>query len=178
MQASTSQYLIAMTQYSGNWYVAFSASGEGKVYLYENPVANLQNQPSQPLVPLAILTISQPSFLSFSGNSQILAAQNGGSFTTYDVLNQNQYSYQVGSDIAPTQQATWMDNYHFTVVSGSKLAVFDYDGSNLQTLQPAIAGFPAFFDPTHKWAYVIAPDTSNPATIDLTSTALRIPADQ
>jgi hypothetical protein len=178
MDSGMSDYLVAMTQYSGNWYVAFTSSGEGKVYLYENPVADLQNQANQPLVPLAILTISQPSFLSFSGNSQILAAQDGGVFATYDILNQNEYSYHVGSDIASTQQATWMDNYHFTVVSDSKLLVFDYDGSNLQTLQPAVAGFPTFFDPTHKWAYVLAPDTTNPSLTDLTSTALRIPADQ
>jgi hypothetical protein len=173
-----SQYLVAMSQYSGNWYVAFSSSGEGKVYLYENPVANLQNQPSEPLVPLAILQINQPSFLSFSGNSQILAAQNGGAFATYDILNQNGYSYHVGSGIASSQQATWMDNYYFSLVSNSKLLVFDYDGSNLQTLQAAVAGLPTFFDPTNKWAYVLALDTSNPATIDLTSTALRTPADQ
>ena len=178
MEAGMSQYLVAMSQFSGNWYVAFTSSSEGKVYLYENPVADLQNQPDEPLVPLAILTINQASFLSFSDNSQIFAAQNGGVFATYDILNQNEYSYQVGSDIASTQQATWMDNYHFTVVSNSKLLVFDYDGSNLQTLQPAIAGFPTFFDPTHKWAYVIAPDATNPTLTDLTSTALRIPADQ
>ena len=178
MQAGISQYLVAMSQFSGNWYVAFTSNGEGKVYLYENPVADLQNQPKAPLVPLAILTINQPSFLSFSGNSQILAAQNGGIFATYDILNQNEYSYHVGTDISPTQEAIWMDNYHFTVVSDSKLLVFDYDGSNLQTLQPATVGLPTFFDPTHKWAYVQAPDTSNPSLVDLTSTALRIPADQ
>lgn len=178
LQSGMNQYLVAMSQFSGNWYVAFSSSGEGKVYLYENPVADLQNQPSTPLVPLAILPINQPSFLTFSANSQILAAQNGGTFATYDILNQNEYSYQVGSGVSSTQQATWMDNYHFTLVSNSKLLVFDYDGSNLQTLQPALAGFPTFFDPTHKWAYVLAPDTSNSATIDLTSTALRTPADQ
>jgi hypothetical protein len=178
LQVGMSQYLVAMSQYSGNWYVAFSSSGEGKVYLYENPVSSLQNQPSEPLVPLAILQINQPSFLSFSGNSQILAAQNGGAFATYDILNQNEYGYHVGSGIAPSQQATWMDNYHLSLVSNSKLLVFDYDGSNLQTLQAADAGLPTFFDPTHKWAYVLALDTSNPATIDLTSTALRTPADQ
>jgi hypothetical protein len=178
MQSGMSQYLVAMSQFSGNWYVAFSSSGEGKVYLYENPVADLQNQPKSPLVPLAILQINQPSFLSFSGNSQILAAQNGDVFTTYDVLNQHAYSYQVGSDIPATEQATWMDSYHFTVVSGSRVLVFDYDGSNLQTLQPAIAGFPTLLDPTHKWAYVLAPDIANPALIDLTSTALRTPVDQ
>ena len=178
MQARMSQYLVAMSQYSGNWYVAFTSAGEGKVYLYENPVADLQNQPKEPLVPLAILTINQPSFLSFSGNSQILAAQNGGVFATYDILNQNVYSYHVGLDIASSQQATWMDNYHFTVVSNSQLLVFDYDGSNLQTLQPAIAGLTTFFDPTHKWAYVLGSDTANPSLTDLTSTALRIPADQ
>jgi len=178
MPAGMSKYLVAMSQYSGNWYVAYGDSGMGKVYVYENPVGNLQNHPSQPLVPLAILQINQPSFLNFSANSQILAAQNGGNFATYDVLNQNEYSYQVGSDVASSQQATWMDNYHFTVVNSSKLLVFDYDGSNLQTLQPALAGLPTLFDTTHKWAYVLAADAANPSIIDLTSTALRIPADQ
>ncbi len=178
MQSSESQYLVAMSQFSGNWYVAFSSSGLSKVYLYENPVSNLQNQPKAPLVPLAILQINQPSFLSFSGNSQILAAQTGGVFATYDILNQNAYSYQVGSAIPASEQATWMDSYHFTIVSSSKIIVFDYDGSNLQTLQPALAGYPELFDSSHKWAYVLAPDTANPSLIDLTSTALRTPVDQ
>jgi hypothetical protein len=178
LQSGLSQYLVAITQYSGNWYVAFSSSNETKVYLYENPVADLQNNPSEPLVPVAIMKIAQPSFLSFSGNSQILAAQNGGAFATYDILNQNEYSYQISSSAPSTLEAVWMDNYHFTLVSENKLLVFDYDGTNLQTLQPAEVGLPAFFDPTHKWSYVITPDISNPALIDLTSTALRIPADQ
>jgi len=111
MQAGISQYLVAMSQFSGNWYVAFTSNGEGKVYLYENPVADYRTNQSAP-VPLAILrsTTKLPKLLC---NSQILAAQNGGIFATYDILNQNEYSYHVGTDISPPKkQFGWITTLH------------------------------------------------------------------
>ncbi len=177
-------YLLDSTQYAGNWYIAAAATTDNEVYVYENPMSELSNNPQQPLVPAYILKVIAPNYLSFSENSQFVVAENGPTFSVYDAQNQKGYSYQLTTAVSNSEHAYWMDGDHLYVTTNNQVSVFDYDGTNQQTLQPIIAGSLVTFDPTYKWAYALAPtpvSASTPATslpFELTTTALRIPADQ
>lgn len=177
-----SLYLLNLTQYGGDWYVAYGASSEGKVYVYENPIQQIQtqNQSGLPLIPSYILKVNKPDYLSFSDNAQFIVAESGASFAVYDAENQKGYVYNAPVTVPAGQHGSWMDGDRLVLTANGHLVVFDYDGANLQTLEPAVDGALPFFDPSYKWLYALAPATqpSSADQFDLTSTALRIPADQ
>src|SRR5580700_6408484 len=58
---TTGNYLLNFTQYSGDWYVAAGLSTDNKVYVYQDPQAQLQAEPDQALAPVAILKVNDPN---------------------------------------------------------------------------------------------------------------------
>jgi hypothetical protein len=173
-------YLLDMTQFAGDTYIIVAASNDAKQYVYEDPVSELQSTPDSPPVPIYILKVTQPSFVSFSANSQFAMSENGDTIATYDEQNNKNYAYVLTQPIPAGYHASWMDGDHLMVVAGGKVVVFDYDDANLQTLQPAVDGTTPAFDPSYQWMYTLAPlsSPSSTSTYGLTSTALLIPADQ
>jgi hypothetical protein len=178
LQSGATNYLLDLTQYGGNWYVVAGDSSGDKTYVYENPINVLNSQPVQPLVPVDILKVDQPNFEAFSASAQFVMAENGTSFSVYDVQNEKSYTYQVSTPITTGLHALWMDGDRLDYVSNSHIVVFDYDDANQQTLQPAIDGAQDFFDQNYKWSYCLT-TTADPTTpFALAQTSLLIPADQ
>ncbi|HUD05989.1 MAG TPA: PEGA domain-containing protein [Candidatus Saccharimonadales bacterium] len=170
----SSQYLLDASSYGGNLYLAAGEVNDTKVYVYENPIGALQNQPQMPVVPIYILKVNQPNYVSFSENSQFVMAENAQGFAVYDAQNQKGYVYNINAPVVPGQHATWMDGDRLILTTNNYVDVFDYDGANEQTLQPAVNGTIPYFDPTYKWMYVIAPSavSSTTSPYSLTSTSL------
>jgi hypothetical protein len=168
-------YLLDIINYSGNWYVACGSPASGEVYIYMNPTTN---QPSLPLVPVDILKVANPNYLAFSPGGQYIFAEGGSSFAVYDAMNNNGYTYTLKLPAIATAHADWLDSAHLDISVNNVLKVWDYDGNNLQNLEPSINGTPSFLDPSSSWSYTLAPENSPTAPYALTSTALRIPADQ
>jgi len=178
LQSGATDYLIDLTQYGGNWYVIAGDSSGDKTYVYENPISVLSSQPVQPLVPVDILKVDQPNFEAFSASAQYVMAENGTSFSVYDVQNEKSYTYQVPAPITAGLHALWMDGERLDYVSNGHIVVFDYDDANQQTLQPAIDGALDFFDQNYKWSYCLTTTTDPTTPFALTQTSLLIPADQ
>lgn len=151
-------YLLNLTEYSGDWYVAIGATSDNRIYVYKNPM-NLPADQSKPaLVPDYILKISQPNSVEFSPNAQFIAVENGNNFAVYDVKNQKDYAYnKLDLNIPSAMPATWMDSFHLMTVSDGRLVVWDYDGANQQTLQPVSDGSMAYLDPDAQTFYSLAP---------------------
>lgn len=171
-------YLLDLAQYSGNWYAAVGASGESKVYIYKNPVAQL-GAANPVLVPSQILKVTNPNYLSFSNNAQFIMGENGTQFEVYDIKNNKSYTYTATAPLdAPQTHASWMDGDRLDYVSGGKLVVFDYDHANVQTLMPADPRYIPFFDPSYKFVDSFAAPQAAASQAILTSTALLTPADQ
>jgi len=169
-------YLVNLTQYSGTLYVALGAVSENKVYIYADPVGQLQSQPKQALTPAQVLHVNGPNYLGFSNNAQFISVEGGNQFGVYDIQNTKGYSYVTPAPLdAPQVHAAWMDGDRLAYVSGGKLLEFDYDGTNLQTLMPADSKFLPAFAPDFKNVYDVAP---NAGTAELTQTSLLIPADR
>ena len=170
-------YLLNLTQYAGTLYVAAGDSAENKAYIYKDPVAQLNTAPSHAVVPIQVLHVINPDYLSFSANTQFIVTEHGAQFGVYDIQNKNGYNYTSPMPLdAPQLHATWMDGNRLTYVSGGKLIVFDYDDANLQTLVPLDAGYLPFFSSDYHYLYGMAPDTSG--QLEVSQTPLLAPADQ
>ena len=153
------------------------ASSESKVYVYKNPVTQL-NSKLGVLVPIAILKTVQPTYLAFSDNARFITSENGSVFSVYDAENDESYTYDTKAPLdAPQAHATWMDGHRLTYVSGGKLLVFDYDHKNVQSLMAASPDYTPFFSSNYKFVDTFAlPDPAGQTV--LTTTSLRTPADQ
>lgn len=178
----SSSYLLALQKFSGSWYVAAGVTSENRVYVYQDPVSILQNDPSTVLIPVHILQVTSPTSLSFSPSGQYVVAENALGFATYDAQYDKGYSYTLTVPMdAPQQTAAWIDGAHMSFVSNGKVYIFDYDGANQRALEPADSQYTPVLDQATKYIYAIAdvPNSTKTATTPtLTNTALLIPADQ
>ncbi|MEJ0073645.1 MAG: PEGA domain-containing protein [Candidatus Saccharibacteria bacterium] len=175
LPAGASSYDLNLAQYSGSWYVAVGATNDSAAYIYRDPQSQTVGADGFP-APWRRLPVSDPSFLSFSGNAQFLLAENGQDFVVYDLENVVQYHYHASAPIdQPQLHATWMDGDRLLYVSGGKLVVFDYDYRNLQTLVPANPVYPVFFSSDFSYLYALrAGSADGSAKPALTSTGLVI----
>src|SRR5947209_17088035 len=108
-------YLVDLTTYSGTIYMAAGASAQNKVYIYKDPLGQLQSKPQQAMVPSQVLHLNQPNYLSFSANAQYIVAENGQDFGVYDIENDNGFKYTTHQHLdAPQPHATWMDGNRLT----------------------------------------------------------------
>jgi hypothetical protein len=180
--ALSANYLLALAQYNGSWYVAVGVASENRVYIYQDPVTVLQKHPDTVLVPVDALKVDAPSYVAFSSSKQYVVAENANHFAVYDIRYDKDYSYTLAPTFdAGQQNASWIDGAHLSYVSNGYLTVFDYDGTNAQTLQTADVRFLPFFAPNYKFVYsMLARPASGKTAAQsvLTTTALRTQADQ
>ncbi len=173
-------YLLDLTKYNSTFYAALGASGDNEVYVYQDPIGQQQRSPSHTAVPVSILRVTAPNYLSFSNNAQFIVIENGPEFAVYNAESDNKYTYTVPTPLDAGQaHAVWMDGDRLTLVSGGKLDVFDYDHANAQTLSAASPRYQPFFDRNYKFLYTLTPAGSKyPEGTTLTSTSMLIPKDQ
>ena len=180
--AKSDMYLLDLTQYSGSWYIVAGSSADSRVYVYKNPVDALSAPTDNLLVPVTVLKVDHPDWVSFSDSAQFIVAENATSFAVYDVQYDNNYVYKLNSALdKPQLHAQWMDGDRLDYISGGKLVVFDYDGINYQPLMAADPNYTAFFDSGYSKVYSITttPKTATASAISqLTNTYLLTPADQ
>lgn len=171
-------YMLELAQYSGDWYMVMGASGDSKVYIYKNPVSDLQNKPNQPLVPVYVLKTPNPTYVSFSSSAEFMMTENGSSFAVYDAETKHGYLYDTHKPLdAPQLHANWMDGNRLNYVSQGKLEVFDFDGVNEQTLVTALPSYVPFFARDFKTLYTLQ-STETPNQTRLAGTSLLTPQDQ
>jgi hypothetical protein len=150
-------YLIDFTQYSGDWYVALGAPAENKVYVYQNPISKLKSKPKDPLVPVQVLKVHNPNYISFSANARFIVAENGTQFALYDAETDKGYAYTLKQPMdAPQTHATWMDGHRMMYVSGGKVFVFEFDDANHETLQAADPSYAPLFNRDYEVMYSFA----------------------
>ncbi|MEO6513655.1 MAG: PEGA domain-containing protein [Candidatus Saccharimonadales bacterium] len=178
LPAGTS-YLVDMAKYDGNVYIAASASSDNKVYVYQNPVAQINDNAVGLAVPVQVLRVTTPTYMSFSANARFVVAQGGSNFGIYDAEDEKGFSYTVSDPIdAPQEHATWMDGHRLMYVSGGNVVIFDYDNSNRQKLVADKPGYLPAFDSAFKYLFTFTPSEQDAAKTSLTSTSLRTLADR
>lgn len=152
-----SAYLLDIARFANRWYIAAGAVKDQKVYILKDPMAALQRLPGVKLIPATTLRMTGGQYVSFSTNARFVAVQGGNRFAVYDAETDRSYNYSSGLEPNPSQKANWMDGHRLTLVSKGQLYVFDFDGTNQQSLSPAYDALPPFFDSSYSALYVLAP---------------------
>lgn len=176
--SASSTYLLDLAQYSGDWYIVAGASIDNRVYVYKDPASVLNHRPKDPLVPVQVLKVAGPTYVSFSDNARFIVAENGPQFGLYDAETDKGYAYtqKVPLD-APQVHATWMDGHRLMYTTGGKVFVFEFDNANKETLNAADPAHVPLFDNKYENLYSFAAQAGS-ANYALSSTALLLPKDQ
>ncbi len=171
-QAAGAHNPIEIARYSGRWYVVVGSESEGKSYIYRDPASALKQEPAKILIPISVLKVADVSGLSFSSSTQYIMANAGSSFSVYDIENDRRYQYDIRLPIEGGSLPAWMDSSRLMLLSGGRVAAFDYDGTNLQLLSPS-ATLP-FFDHDYLNMYGLASSVTVPGRSALVQTNLKI----
>ncbi|MFO0882286.1 MAG: PEGA domain-containing protein [Candidatus Saccharimonadales bacterium] len=154
---ANNRYLLDMAKYDNSWYYITASSSDKKALMYKDPLSKIKPGNITPAAPRLALVINNPQFASFSDNTRFIGLQSGKQFVVFDAELNRVYRYQSALAIADTQQAKWMDGHRFSVVADGKESVFDFDGTNVQTLVNSRQEFPAYFDRDYQYVYTLVP---------------------
>ena len=172
-------YYLDMASHDDASYVVVGAQSQGRISVFKNPIESRKQLPDQPLVPVQVLKVDAPKSIAFSDNTRFIMATNGQDFYTYDFENDKGYQYTAKEPLdAPQLFGRWINGHQISYVSNGKLVMFDYDYTNVRTLQAADPKFLPFFERDYRYVYslrTVAADGGEGS--ELTQTALRIEAD-
>ncbi len=171
----SSKYLLDLAQFNGNWLVAAGATSDDRVYVYRNPVNILKKNSTDPMFSIRTMRIENPEYISFSANTQFIAVQSGQSFDVYDALDDRQYHFTIGTEFSKgSGRATWMDGHRLLTTTKGKVTVFDFDGSNYQTLTGITVGTTPMLDEDYSDMLMVAPSVAVKGRVALVRTPLRV----
>ncbi len=169
---SASRYLLNLTSYNSIPYVVIGDSNSDKIYIYQDPISQLNNNPTLSPGPIQVLLIQNPSYISFSDSSQFVVAENMNHFAVYNFQSGYAYNYSIKSQLdQPQTNAVWMDGDRLTYVSNGNLIVFDYDGANLRVLSKSNPSLLSFFNKNYSDIFSIL-DNNNSSSSYFTETSL------
>jgi hypothetical protein len=169
------QYLLDLATHQNKWYVVMSATTNSEVFIYRDPSETFQAEDERRILWSRTLQIDKPQYISFSENTQFITAQNGTTFATYDAFEDTEYYFEFESKFDKgVGRAVWMDGHRLTSVKNGKVVVFDFDGTNYQTLSTIKAGTTPMFDRDYTRMLTIAPSVDVKGRFALTDTALRV----
>lgn len=166
------KFLLDIARFDNKWYAVVTTKSQGMTYIYKNPQDGIKASQNGTTEPLVTITTKNPDFLSFSENTRFICVQSGSEFNVYDNETDRRYYFKLKQKVSADHQAYWMDGHRLTLVLNKKTEVFDFDGTNQQTLSPGIAGSNVFFDRDYKGLYNIAPASSNAKKYALARTDL------
>lgn len=173
--SADSSYLVDVARFDNSWYYVVGATKEQRLYIFKNPVAAIKRNSAGRPIPVAVLrTANAPEFVSFSANARFIASQSGNELSVYDAETDRQHRYDIQLGLPAGQKLTWMDGHRLTAVTGDKTVVFDYDGTNKQTLNNAINGLQPMFDRDYEALFTLSPSVAVTGRPALTRTELRI----
>lgn len=168
---------LDVARYDGAWYLIVGSDGDQKTYIYRDPQSVLDKKDGTKLTPITVLR-SQGALLavSFSQNTRFMTAQSGKHFEIYDAESKQNFKYDIPEALDAGSKVTWMDGHRLMARINNKVTIFDFDGSNKQTLVDALPGTSILFDRDYTVLYSIANNTATKPT--LYSTNLRLPEDR
>lgn len=159
---TASSYQLNIATYSGHSYVIIGSSSSDYAYIYMDPLSELKAQPNQlPLPDTLLVSNGVPQNVTFSDSARFIALQSGSEFAVYDLETQTHYRYDTGLTLSPNEVANWMDGNRLTLISGNKLVVFDFDGTNSVTFAPASNDFLPAFSTSYDAVYTLSPTPSS-----------------
>jgi hypothetical protein len=170
--------VVDISRFDDKWFIAAGTNAENKAYIYKEPFEALNQQKNRALAPIAVLKLEKLEYVSISANSRFIGAQGGSTFAVYDAEHDRTYTYDTKLVLTPGYKARWMDGHRYMAVSEGQVAVFDFDGTNIQKLTPSDVAFLPFFDRDYDFLYTIGPSVACQTKPGVLKASMRIPSDQ
>ena len=165
------KYMLEYAEFNNKVYLVVGSQADGRTYVYEDPLKSLTRVPARSPQPLRVLIVDKPEYVSFSAIARFVAVQSGSKFVVFDAETGRQFRYDKSVSLATGQRAVWMDGHRLSLVSNEKIMVFDFDGTNAQTLNAALPLTQAYFNRDYDAMFTLA---NNNGKTDLTRTELKI----
>ncbi len=154
------KYLLDMARFNGHFYIAAGSTADGHTYVYKDPIDDYTRRPARTPQPNRVLIEQGAQYVSFSAIARFIAVQAGSSFAVYDAETGRQFKYDTKLNLTPGQKATWMDGHRLLLNSNDVQYVFDFDGTNMQKLNPTLHTYPPFFDRDYTALFTVSPQNN------------------
>lgn len=159
--------LLDVARYDGDWMYVAGSGAQDETAVYINPLQNSTNIDNAGSLRSQLrLPLRAPRHLSFSDNARFIALQNTDSFTVYDAELQTMYEYKSPVPL-PSEGANWMDGYRLQVSADNLVQVFEYDGTNQQSLVSTINSYSAYYNVDYTNIYTIVKQPTGATAIQL-----------
>lgn len=168
------KYLLDMAQFDGHFYIAAGSTADGHTYVYKDPMADYGRKPARTPQPSRVLIVNGAQYVSFSAIARFISVQAGSNFAVFDAETGRQFKYDIKLPLTADQKATWMDGHRLLLNSKDTQYVFDFDGTNLQKLNPALHTYKPFFDRDYTAIFMLAPQNNSVDKPALTRGDLKI----
>ncbi|HSW78921.1 MAG TPA: PEGA domain-containing protein [Candidatus Babeliales bacterium] len=156
-------YLIDAAKFQGRFYYIVGSDTEDHISIYKDPLSGIKNPAFGKAVALLALHNPGTQKVSFSDNARFIELENGQSFSVYDIETDSVYQYSLAQPLAGIM--VWMDGHRLMGVSGGKVLVMDYDGTNIQQLTPSSLDSGPLFSRDFKHMLTIAASSSDSSIV-------------
>lgn len=167
-------FLLDLTRFDDHWFAVVGPKSDGRVSIYRDPTVKSKDDPSALPVALSVLNMKDPQQVVFSANARFVMSQSGSKFAVYDAETNRRFYYDIDLTVNADQKATWMDGHRIVLNSAGKVEVFDFDGSNKQSLVPIAPESLPFFDRDYTRLYALAPSVQTSGKAAITQTPLKL----
>lgn len=148
------QLHLALGRYFGDMYEAV-AYGDA-VTILKGDLPTTPAQAAQ-LKELATATIKGGAkYLSIKTEGRFIVAQNGASYTTYDLELKKETTTKLTGTAPVTKKLEWIDGYILWSDRGGMLRLYEFDGANQHDIMPVTPGYEVTLSPNEKYLYGIS----------------------
>lgn len=172
------KYLLNLAEFDSHMYLAAASSTDGKLYIYKDPLTALKKNDPSLNIPLLLLKLDNPDYVTFSANARFISLQAGSKFEVYDAETKQQYRFDTKLPLDAGQKASWMDGHRLMLTSEGKMRVFEFDGLNMQTLVNTQAGFIPSFDRDYTALFTYGPLATDATKSGISRTELIVKKNQ
>jgi PEGA domain len=161
---------VQYTEYDQYDYFIVADDTTGVTKVYEDP-----QDPQSAGTPIIQINDIKPDFVTFDPAGRFLTLQEGSHIVIYDFYEGMRYDYTLPFSLSLTQEAYWIDDFHLAAVVNGKLEIWDFDGSNQQSLVTASSAYKDILDDGTNMLYTFKAGTSKTGpAIDLEQTNLKV----
>ncbi len=174
--SDASAFLLDLAKFDGHWFVAAGAVNEGRIAIYRDPVAQKGSTSSSALA-FSVLLLKDAQNISFSSNARFIMLNNGNKFAVYDADTNRRFYYEEPITPSSGQKPMWMDGHRIIVNNNSSIVVFDFNGTNRQTLVSSYPNHLPMFDRDYERLFTLTQTKDSTTKSSLTQTPLKLNLD-
>lgn len=100
-------------------------------------------------------------WLYFANSGRFVVAQNGSSLSVYDLERKQNFVFAIPDNppYKSDHHLKWLDDFHLVSDAGGVLTIFEYDGTNTETIGKVSEGYDISLSDNGKRLFGIAPNT-------------------